>query len=75
MPGGSGNFEDEGEQSDANPTTSRRRQAATELESYDLGTSDVDWYEGEDGDDADANPDEKEQASQADDGSMQNVGD
>ena len=45
----------------------------TELERFDLGTSDVDGYEGEDGDDADA--DEEAQASQADDGSTQNVED
>jgi hypothetical protein len=30
-----------------------------ELESFDLGTSDVDGYEGEDGDDADADADEE----------------
>jgi hypothetical protein len=39
----------------------------------DLGPSDVNGYEGEDGDDADA--DEEEAASQADDGSTQNVED
>jgi hypothetical protein len=39
----------------------------------DLEPSDVDEYEGEDGDDADA--DEEEEASQADDGSPQNVED
>jgi hypothetical protein len=39
----------------------------------DLGPSDVDGYEGEDDDDADA--DEEGEASQADDGSMQNVKD
>jgi len=73
MPGGSRDFEDEGDKSDAIPTASRRRRAATELERFDLGTSDVNGYEGEDGDDADA--DEKEEASQAEDGSMQNVED
>ena len=73
MPGGSGDFEDEGDESDAIPTASRRRRAATELERFDLGTSDVDGYEGEDGDDADA--DEEQEASQADDGSTQNVED
>jgi len=36
----------------------------------DLGPSDVDGYEGEDGNDADA--DEEEDASQGDDGSTQN---
>jgi len=39
----------------------------------DLGPSDVDRYEGEAGDNADA--DEKEEASQANDGSTQNVED
>jgi hypothetical protein len=38
-----------------------------------LGPSDVDGYEGEDDDDVDA--DEEGEASQADDGSMQNVKD
>jgi hypothetical protein len=38
-----------------------------------VGTSDVDGYETEDGDDADA--DEEEEASEADDGSTQNVDD
>jgi hypothetical protein len=73
MPGGSGDFEDEGDESDAIPTASRRRRAATELERFDLGTSEVDGFVGEDGDDADA--DEEEEASQADDGSTQNVED
>jgi hypothetical protein len=78
MPGGSGDYEDEGDESDdrdAIPTASRRRRPATELERFDLGTSDVDGYEGEDGDDADADADEEEEASQADDGSTQNVED
>ena len=41
--------------------------------STDLGPSDVDGYEAEDGDNVDA--DVEEQASQADDGSTQNVED
>ena len=45
----------------------------------DLGPSDVDGYQGEDGDDADAvadaDADEEEEASQVDDGSTQNVED
>jgi len=41
----------------------------------DLGPSDVDGYEGKDGHDADADADEEEEASQVDDGSMQNVED
>jgi len=73
MPGGSGDSENEGDESDVIPTASRQRRAATELERFDLGTSDVDGYEGKDGDDADA--DEEEEASQADAGSTQNVED
>jgi hypothetical protein len=65
MPGGSGDFEAEGDESDAIPTASRRQQAGTELERFDLGTSEVDGYEDEDGDDAD----EEEESSHADDGS------
>jgi hypothetical protein len=71
MPGGSGDFEDQGDECDAIPTASHQRWAATELERFDLGTSDVDGYEGEDGNDADA--DEEEEASQAKDGLTQNV--
>jgi len=43
------------------------------LERFDLGTSDVDRYEGKDADNADA--DEEEEASHADDGSMRNIED
>jgi len=82
MPAGSGDFEDEGDECDdrdAIPTASRRRRPATELERFDMGTSDVDGYEGEDSDDADAvadaDADEEEEASQVDDGSTQNVED
>jgi len=76
MPGGSRDYEDEGDESDerdAIPTASRRRWPTTELGRFDLGTSDVNGYEGDDGDDADA--DEEEETSLADDGSMQNVED
>jgi hypothetical protein len=73
MPWGSWDFEDDCDESDVIPTASRQRRAATVLERFYLGTSDVDGYEGEDGDDADA--DEEEEASQADDGSTQNVED
>jgi len=72
MPGDSGDYKDETDKSDewnAIPTASRRWQAATELEWFDLATSDVDKYEGEDGDDVD----EQEEALQADDGSTQNA--
>jgi len=78
MPGGSGDYEDEGGESnehDANRSASQRRRPATELERFDSGTSDVEGYEGEDGHDADADADEEEEASQADDGSTQNVED
>jgi hypothetical protein len=73
MPGGSGDFEDKGDESNPIPTASRRRRAATELARFDVRTSDVDGYEGEDSDDADA--DEEDEASQADNGSTQNVED
>jgi hypothetical protein len=45
----------------------------TELKRFDLGTSDIDRQEGEDGDNADAV--EQEEASPADNGSTQNVKD
>jgi len=76
MPGASKEYEDEGnkvDDSNAIPTASRRQRAATELERFDLGTGDVDGYQGDDGDDADA--DEEEEASQANDGSTQNLED
>jgi hypothetical protein len=78
MLGGSGDYEDEGDESDdcdAIPTTSWRRRPATELERFDLGTSDVDQYEGENGDDADADADEEEESPQVENGSTQNVQD
>jgi len=73
MPGGSGDRKNEGDKSDANPTAGRPRRATTELERFDLGTSVVDRYGGEDGNDADA--DEDEEASQAYDGLTQTVED
>jgi len=78
MPGSSGDYEDEGDESEdrnAIRTASRRRRPATELESFDLGTSDVDRYEGEDGNDADADADEEEESSQVEDGSTEDVED
>jgi hypothetical protein len=84
MPGGSGDFNDKGDESndrDTIPTASWRRRPAPELERFDLGTSDVDGNEGEDGDDADvdadadADADEEQEASRLDDGSTQNVED
>jgi len=76
MPGGSRDYEDKGDESnvcDAISTASRRRWPASELDRFDLGTSIVDGYEGEDGDHA--NVDEEEKALQADDGWTQNVED
>jgi len=73
---GSWDYKDEGDKSDvrdAIPTASRRQGPATELERFHQGTSDVDGYHGEHGDDADL--DKEEESSQADDGSTQNVED
>jgi hypothetical protein len=69
--GVTGDFDHEIHESDAIPTASRRRLAATELKRLDLGTSDVDGDDGEDDDDADV--DEKEEASHPEDASTQNV--
>ena len=76
MPWGSGDDEDQGNESDNRddiPTVSRRRQPTTEIERCDLRLSDVDGYEGEDGDRANAH--DEEEASQPDHGSPQNVED
>jgi hypothetical protein len=76
MPGGCEDYNDEGDKidkSDAIPTASRRQRFATELEKFDLETSDVDGYEANDGDDADAHV--EEEASQADDGLTQTLED
>jgi len=45
MPGGSGDFKDEGDESDAIPTARRRRRAANELERFVPETSDVDGHQ------------------------------
>jgi len=76
MPGGSGDSKDEGDEMDdrdAIPTASQRQRPATGHERFDLGTSYVNGYEGDDGVDPDA--DEEEEALQANDGSTQNVED
>jgi len=82
MPGGCGDHQDESDardDRDAIPTASRRRRPATQLEISDLGISDVDVYQGEDGDGYegevgdDADADEEYEASQADDRSTQYV--
>ena len=56
MPWDSSNYEDEGDESDkqdAIPTVRQQQCATTELESFDVWTSVVDRYEGEDRNDAD----------------------
>jgi len=76
IPGGSRVDEDEGDnnyESDAIPTASWQRRAAPELERVDLGTSAVDQYQGDDGNNVDVY--EEEDASQADNGPTQNVED
>ena len=55
------------------PPACETRRPAMELNRFDLRTSYVDRYEGEDGDDA--NADEEEEALQVHDGSTQNVED
>jgi hypothetical protein len=42
---------------------------------FDLGTWDIAWYEGEDGNDADAVADVKQEVLKGHDGSVQNVED
>ena len=75
-PGCSEHYNDRGgkiEESDDIPNTSQRQQATTELEGFTLGTSDINRYQGNDGNDADVN--QEDEASQADDGSTQNLAD
>jgi hypothetical protein len=72
MPGDSRNYEDEAEESDERndiPTASWRRWAVTELNRFDMGTSDADGYNGKDADDVD----EEEEALYADGESTQKV--
>jgi len=74
IPVGGGDYEDEGDESDkrdAIPIASSRPRPATYLETFDLGTSDVEGYDGYNVDDADA--DEEDDASLANEGSIQNV--
>jgi len=74
MPAGSEDYDKEGYESDergAIPTASPWWQAGTVLKCSDLGRIDVHRYECNNSDDADA--DEIEEASQADDGSTWNV--
>jgi len=74
MPWSSEDCDNEGDEievSDAIRTASRRRWSANQLKTFDLGTSDVEGYGGNHGDDTDV--DEEEEASQADNGSTQNL--
>jgi len=76
MPGGSGDYEDDAnecDEVDAIPTARRQPRPAIELQRFYLETSDVDGYQGDNGDDRD--PGEEEEASQSDDVSTQNVED
>ena len=69
IPGGCEEYDDVGDEInviDAIATASQRRWASTELERFDMGTSDVDGDEGDDGKDADA--DVNDEALQTDDG-------
>jgi hypothetical protein len=76
MWGGNRDYKDDGDGSDVGdviPTASQWWRPATDLERFNLGTIDVNEYEGGDGDDAD--PHEEEEASKGDDGSTQKVED
>ena len=76
MPGNSRDYEDdcdEGDKRDIIPTTSRQGWDLTELERIDLGTGNLDRYEGGNGNDADTNL--EEETLLADDESTQNVED
>jgi hypothetical protein len=78
IPGASGGYKGEGDESDEHDairTACWRRRPATELKRFELGTSNVDWYEGDEGDNADADAVDVEEGSQADYGSTQNVED
>jgi hypothetical protein len=76
MPWGSGDYQDEGDESDVCnviSTACRRQWPMTELQRFDLGNSNVNEYEGKDRNKADA--DEEQEASLGDDGSTQNLDD
>ena len=64
---------DEIDESDAIPTARRGLCGTTQLGRFNLGTSDVDGYEGDDGNNADA--DEEAEPSQDDDGLTQTLED
>jgi len=76
--GGSGEYEDDRDETvecDAIPTASQRRWPTTELERFDLGTIKVNGYQGKEGNNADADMDVVEDASQSDDRTLQHVED
>jgi hypothetical protein len=76
MPLGSGDYQDEGDESDmckVISTACRRQWLMTELQRFDLGNSNVNEYEGKDRNKADA--DEEQEPSLGDDGSTQNLED
>jgi len=78
MQGSSGDYEEEGDQRDerdVNRDASRQRWPAIEHEGFDFRTSDVSGYVGKDGNDANEDADQEEEASQADDESTHNVED
>jgi hypothetical protein len=65
MPAGGENYHSEGEgiaESDVIPTTRWHRMATTELERFDIGTSDINRYKGKN--DGDADMDEEDAALQ-----------
>ena len=75
---GSGNHEEEGDESDEHdsfPTANPSQWPTTELVRIDQGTSGYDGCEGKHGNDADEDAHEEQDASQADDGSTQNLQD
>jgi hypothetical protein len=80
MPGGSSIYEDDGDECevcDGIPSANHQQRPTTDLERFDLVTSAVNGYEGEDGNNGDADGDEyadvEKEASQVDDGSTQDV--
>jgi hypothetical protein len=76
MPGSRRDYEAEGDEINtrkAIPTPTWRQRRVTDLERFDMGTSDGDGYSGENGNHVDADANEVEEASQTDDGSTQNV--
>jgi hypothetical protein len=74
MPGSCNDYDDEGnviDESNAIPTASWPQWAAMKLNRFDLGTSDVNGYDGHDRNDVDA--DEVGEATQLNNGSMQTL--